>query len=733
MYARLAGVALAFAALAGLWTCERGEAASRGGTQITAAATATYSDALGRSYETSSNSVTSTIAQIGSLLAAPKETQPNPSLETAPSNQTVTRTFVVTNTSNIPDAYQVVKATAGALKISGISFSSNGTQQDASNLAVSPVVEPGASLQIVVSVATGSLAVGTQVPVSIVVQTTVANTINGIQSDTAQEWIVGSTAPQLTGPGGAKTQISKTVDNAAVVQTNPGSTVTYNIAAANNGGSAATGVSVVDTIPAGMSLVPGTVKIAGQPAPAAAVTVSGQTLSIALGTLVSGTTVNVSFDATVTNAQILGVTFVNIASVQADGVPPQQTTPASVLAGTANTVFNGFGGPDQPVDGATVTLYDANFKIVDLSGGVPKSLIRTLSLAGISPADSVEGNTQNPYHTGPSGAYGFALSPSLIAPGGSTFYLTVVSAGFLNRKIQLAISPGAGNELYSVKSIALDGQPLASAGAYNLTGQGVSLDNVFGLFGNLPIFQASTITVTKSADRQTVAPGDRIVFTVTFVDSSTKKLGLGTIVDTLPEGLAYADGSAKVDGQTLAPQIAGRTLTWSVPELIPGAQHTLVYATVLFPGVPAGTVLTNAVAVNGAVPGTTASVSGSTASTLTVTSGMFDDRRVVTGRVFVDVQGTGHFARGDRGVAGVRVVLEDGSYVLTDQAGRFSFPSVRPGMHVLRIDPLSLPAGVRPYPKGPINSTCSTQQLLHGFLDDDTMEDVEFALEGPPQ
>ena len=733
MYARHAGVVLAFAALAGFGTCQRGEAASRGGTQISNAATATYSDALGRTYATSSNAVTSTIAQIGSLLTAPKETQPNASLETAPSNQTVTRTFVVTNTSNIPDAYQIVKLTAGSLKIASVVFSNNGATQDASNAATSPVIEPGGTIQIVVSVATGALALGTQVPVDVTVQTTVANTINGIQTDTGREWIVGATAPQLTGPGGTTTAVSKTVNNAAVVQTSPGATVTYNIAATDSGGSAATNAVVVDNIPVGMTFVPGTVKLGGQPAPASAVTVNGQTLSVSLGTLAAGATLNVSFDATVTTAQVLGVTFVNIAKIQADGVPPKDTTPASVLDGTANTVFNGFGGPQQPIDGATVTLYDANFKIVDLTGGVPKSLSRTLSLAGISPADSVEGNTQNPYHTGPSGAYGFALSPALIAPGGSTFYLTVVSTGFLNRKIQLAITPGAGGQLYSVKSTALDGQPLASAGAYNLTGQGVHLDNVFGLFGNLPVFQASTISVTKSSDRQTASPGDRIVFTITFADASTKTLGVGTIVDTLPAGLAYANGSARLDNQRLEPQVADRTLTWTVPDLIPGAQHTIVYATILFPGTPGGTVLTNSVSVSGAVPGTTASVAGATASSVTVTNGMFDDRRVVTGRVFIDTQGTGHFAPGDRGIAGVRVVLEDGSYVMTDRAGRFSLPSVRPGMHVLRIDPLSLPAGVHAYPKAPMTSTRATQQLLHGLLDADTMEDVEFALEGPAQ
>lgn len=733
MRTRLGAVVCAAAALVIAWSWQRSDAASTGGTQIAVEATATYADAMRNAYATASNTVVATVAQIGSIVVSPKETSPNASLETAPSNQIVTRTFLIANTSNISDAYQVVKLTAGTLKITGAVFSQNGVTQDAMDDAISPTVAPAGSLQVVVSIQTGSLQLGTQVPVDIAVQTTASGTINGIQSDSGQEWIVGSTPPQITGPGGSATEVSKTVNNTTVLQSSPGATVTYAIQAANTGGSPAVNASVVDTVPTGMTYVPGTVKVNGQPPAPGAVTVSGQTLSVAVGTLAAGATVNVSFQATVTSAQVLGVTFVNVASIQAAGVPPQTTTPASVLAGTANTVFNGFNGPQDPVGGATVTLYDANFNIVNLNGGVPASLVRALSAAGISRQDSVEGNTENPFHTGPDGAYGFALSPSLIAPGGSTFYLTIVSPNYLNRKIRLDITPGAGNLLYNVKSTSLDGQPLAAAGGYDLVGQGTTLNNVFGLFGNMPVFQASTISVSKSADRQTAAPGDRIIFTVTFADTSTRSLGVGTIVDMLPPGLAYADGSARVDGQSDEPKIAGRALTWSVPALATNVQHTLEYAAVVFPGIPPATVLTNSVAVSGAVAGTVASVAGSATTAITIVSGMFDDRRIVTGRVFVDTRGTGHFAKGDRGIAGVRVVMEDGSFALTDQNGRFSFPSVRPGMHVLRIDPISLPPGVHPFAAASPFSTRTTQRLLHGLLDDDTMEDVEFALQGAAQ
>jgi hypothetical protein len=161
-----------------------------------------------------------------------------------------------------------------------------------------------------------------------------------------------------------------------------------------------------------------------------------------------------------------------------------------------------------------------------------------------------------------------------------------------------------------------------------------------------------------------------------------------------------------------------------------GGSHTLTYATVVFPSVAAGTTLTNSVSVSGAGGHDKLTETGGANVSVIVSAGAFSDRRVVTGRVFVDARGTGHFTKGDSGVAGVRVYLEDGSYATTDANGLFSFASVRPGMHVLRIDATTLPSGVRLFSRAPMGSTRAPQRLVHGILDVTTMQDVEFALQG---
>jgi hypothetical protein len=141
-----------------------------------------------------------------------------------------------------------------------------------------------------------------------------------------------------------------------------------------------------------------------------------------------------------------------------------------------------------------------------------------------------------------------------------------------------------------------------------------------------------------------------------------------------------------------------------------------------------GATLVNVVDVD-AASGTGARLHAAASADTRVVAGALGNRIVITGRVFVDAAKTGRFRDGDRGVAGVRVYLEDGSSVTTDQYGRFTFPSVHPGQHVLRVDQTTLPPGVRAYDDRRYDSPRSLQRLLHGLYDAGLMHDVNFAVE----
>jgi hypothetical protein len=189
--------------------------------------------------------------------------------------------------------------------------------------------------------------------------------------------------------------------------------------------------------------------------------------------------------------------------------------------------------------------------------------------------------------------------------------------------------------------------------------------------------------------------------------------------------VVYAPGTARVDGVPTEPQRNGRILTWNFPALT--AQHTIVYACVVMPFTPEGSTLINVVDVSAQSGG--AAVRASASADTRVVAGALGNRVVITGRVFVDAARTGRFRDGDHGLAGVRVYLEDGESVTTDNYGRFTFPSVHPGQHVLRVDATTLPAGVRPYDDRRYDSPRSLQRLLHGLYDAGLMHDVNFAVE----
>ena len=90
----------------------------------------------------------------------------------------------------------------------------------------------------------------------------------------------------------------------------------------------------------------------------------------------------------------------------------------------------------------------------------------------------------------------------------------------------------------------------------------------------------------------------------------------------------------------------------------------------------------------------------------------------------------GHFQDPDVGLGKVFIYLDNGENVMTDNTGRYDFPCVHPGMHALRLDATTLPAGVFPYNDRNIDSEKSTRRLVHHIFDNTIIEDINFAVTG---
>ena len=686
-------------------------AATPGGTLISNTASATYADGAGTSYTTDSNTVVAQVQAVASLTVAPKEAAVNPALDSYAVGTPVTRRFIITNTSNITDAYTIQSATTTAGTITSINFvvpPAGPTIPVTVGATVSPNVVPGATMFVDVTVNTTGIPVGTSWFISIKAQTTVTGTANGLQSDTGQRWAIAALGPNLS-------VVKKLVNNLSSVQAAPSGTVTFSIGFTNTGGLPANNVVVTDVVPNGLHPNLGSVLINGVPAGGQA-TLVGQTLTITIPTVAPAQSILITFDAVVDSATTLGTTYVNTASVSATGIGPFTSSPASVFVGTANIVYDGYGGATHPIAGAVLTV-------------VKPPSVTPFSLTGVGVAPNT--SNVNPYTTGATGLFSFAFGPGQFggAGGDAHYTLTVTAPTYLNRRIDVGLHADPSGTLYTATITALDGQLLAVPGGFALTPGPVTLNNVFDILGNIPMFTAHPILITKTVDREAVVTGDRLIFAVTFTNASLATLTNATLVDTLPPGIAYGPGTARVDGVPVEPQVNGRVLTWPFGTLAPGATHTIVYAAVVLPEAQINTTQVNVAAITAYAQGAPLSASAQ-ASVAILGGGAFSFTIPITGRVFTDQTGLGTFVPGDKGVPGVRIYLEDGQYVVTDQDGRYSFPSARPGMHVIKLDTSTLPAGVKPFPD-PLDyaSPHSMTRLVHGILDTGLLQDINFALE----
>jgi uncharacterized repeat protein (TIGR01451 family) len=694
-----------------------GEGAPSAGTRVDNTATATYSDSAGDQLGAQSNTVVVAVNPVGAIVVSPKETAVDTTTESYPVGTPIVRTFTILNAGNIPDAYTIMSVTATPAQTTRVAFvTSNGlvtAKVGASGATVSPTVQPGDTIDVVVDLTTTKIPANAPYRIDLKARST-AKTANGLVSDSGREWAVATPPASLAGVSGPQSLVDKLVDGRRSIVATPGQTVVYSVGFENYGGSPATNATLTDDVPAGLAVQAQSIALNGKNVSAAAA-LNGQRLTVKVGSVPARVPEVLTFDAVVTTVPP-GQSFVNVATLKADGLASIATTPASVFAGAANVVFDGYAGAGSPVAGAVVTLRDA--------GGALVVLLQKIGATSVGIAPNTQ--NQNPFTTPSNGGYSFIFAQNQLGtpvkPG--RYELDAVASGYQNRRIGVTLTPDASGVLYSAQLQSLDTQPLAAAGTYALTSGNVTLPDVFGLLGNIPMFEQHPLSISKTVDREVASAGDRLAYSVAFgVNGAT--FATAELLDTLPPGVAYAPGTAQVDGRPLEPVRTGSVLRWSFKNLT--GQHSLTYDCVIMPTVVDGATLVNVIRID-AVAASGARLSGSASAETRVIAGALGHRIVITGRVFVDLAHTGRFHEGDTGVPGVTVYLEDGEYVVTDAYGRFTFPAAKPGQHVLRVDETTLPPTVRPYDDHRIDSPRSLQRLLHGIFDSDLMQDVNFAV-----
>ena len=215
---------------------------------------------------------------------------------------------------------------------------------------------------------------------------------------------------------------------------------------------------------------------------------------------------------------------------------------------------------------------------------------------------------------------------------------------------------------------------------------------------------AAELFLSKKALSQTVAIGDFLQYEITVQNAGAANAGDVTLVDTLPVGFRYQQGSLRVDGAPVEDarvDADGRTVRIDLGGLILEQSLAVRYVVEVTAGARLGEAINRVTAIGPRVVG-----ANSAEASVIVREDLLRSEAILVGRVYdgaceaatgvatameIDSEAPAVEAPGVQGLAGVRIFMEDGTSVITDSQGRWHIEGVEPGTHVLQIDLDSLP------------------------------------------
>jgi len=332
---------------------------------------------------------------------------------------------------------------------------------------------------------------------------------------------------------------------------------------------------------------------------------------------------------------------------------------ATVLVDPAGVVFDS--RSNALVAGANVTLIDVTG---NGNGGNPGAPATVLQFDGVTPAPSsavTSGNGQFQFPQVLPSTYKIVVTP----PTNYTFPSTV--------------PPGQ----------LPPGRRIDPAASYN--GNFVVTTSAGTMFFDVPVDTSATTSlfVQKSVDRATIEQGEFVNYTLEVKNLLSTTLPNVQVHDTLPPGFMYQLKSARLNGAAISDPAGGKgpSLIFSIGDLAPNADVKITYRVFVGPGAGVGDAVNKAIAMSGTVQSNVAS------ARVTIRAGIFSDNGFIVGKVFQDCNGNGMQDRGELGIPGVRLYLDDGTFAITDGEGKYSMYGVPGRTHILKVDNYSLPAG----------------------------------------
>ncbi len=214
----------------------------------------------------------------------------------------------------------------------------------------------------------------------------------------------------------------------------------------------------------------------------------------------------------------------------------------------------------------------------------------------------------------------------------------------------------------------------------------------------------ATLFLQKTASISSAEIGDSVLYTLMLEHKAGTPQTGTKIVDTLPLGFKYISGTVKMTRSGSVSSTAsgdsalgvtgvGPVLNFNIGDMVLGDLVTLTYRVRLAVGSQQGTGINRAIANTAS-----GSTSNEARATVKVTNGVFTQEGCITGKVYLDCNHNGIQDQQDGdepGVGGVRLYMEDGTYMVSDRQGKYSICGIQAATHVLKLDKTTLPTGAQ--------------------------------------
>lgn len=346
-------------------------------------------------------------------------------------------------------------------------------------------------------------------------------------------------------------------------------------------------------------------------------------------------------------------------------------------------------------------------RAVDTATGVSQTAI-----AGDADGDPADGDSLTVNIVAPvvDGANSEVLAEPdfIIADGVATGTITVrlrdaAGMALAGRTVSLATDRGALDTISPVSGITdANGEFVATissnaAGPATIIATDVASGYVLPDQPLVTFTQGLVLDLAKSIDRETAQVGDVLTYKVEIRNRTPDLVEQVRLIDSPSPVLRYRAGSARLDGLVLPDPSANDLLVFAIGDVAglvdsngsgsadpqePG-YRVLSYQMIVGAGARPSDYSNYVHAVDVC---DTCLIAEQTEASIAITLDPLFDLGTIIGKVFNDTNGDGRQDKGEQGIEGAMVVLDDGTYALTDPYGRYHFPMVAPGHRMLKIN-----------------------------------------------